>query len=190
MATVFPARRTLKGALFLTVALLCTAAFGIVIRAEGEPLGWAVFGLGLLLAGLVVLQSLRPWWRYGITAEGIEIHRLLGTRLLARSVIAEVQQVDGSKIEEIVAAPRWRGDGPGHGMNLAAGIRARRELGRIVAFVTVPIVLTQTVRGGPLAPRKVGARAPGEFVLVTMADGTLRALSPRDPAAFVQAWRV
>jgi hypothetical protein len=53
----------------------------------------------------------------------------------------------------------------------------------------VPVVLTQTIRGGPLAVRKVGARAPGEFVLVTLVDGTMRALSPRDVASFVGAWR-
>jgi hypothetical protein len=185
---VFPARRTLKGALFLIVALLLTALFGVVVDAEGEALGEAVLAFGLVLAALVVLQTLRPWWHYGVGAEGIEIHRLIGTRLLPRAAIAAVEQVDGARIEQIVAGPQWKGVEAGRAMDLAAGIRARRELGRIVAYVTVPIVLTQTVRGGPLAVRKVGARAPGEFVLVTLVDGTMRALSPSGVAAFVKAW--
>jgi hypothetical protein len=186
--TVFPARRTLKGALFLIVALLLTALFGIVVDAEGESLGGAVLAFGLVLAALVVVQTLRPWWHYGVGAEGIEIRRLTGTRILPRAQIAAVERVDGTRIEQIVAGPQWKGVEAGRAMDLGAGIRARRELGRIIAYVTVPIVLTQSVRGGPLAVRKVGARAPGEFVLVTLVDGTMRALSPREVTAFVREW--
>jgi hypothetical protein len=176
----YPARRTLKGARFLTIALLLTALFGVVIAAEGEPFGWAVLSFGALFGALVVLQSLRPWWRYSIAAEGIEIHRLLGTRLLSRAEILRVEQVDGARLEEVLAGPR--------GVDLRAGIRARREIGRIVTFVTVPVVMTQTVRGGPQVVRALRTRALGQFVLVTLADGTMKALSPRDVPGFVKTW--
>jgi hypothetical protein len=103
--------------------------------------------------------------------------------------VSAVEPAEGSRLEEMLAGPQWAGVQAGRAMDLAAGIRARRELNRIIAYVTVPVVLTQTVRGGPLAVRKVGARAPGRFVLVTMTSGELRALSPRDVDEFVQAWR-
>ncbi len=185
---VYPARRTLKGARFLTLALLGMCLFGALVAAEGEAFGWDVFAFALLLGALVVLQTLRPWWHYTIGTEGIGIHRLLGTRLLARGDIANVEQVDGSRMEEILAGPPRTGRETGRGMDLRAGIRARRDLGRIVAFVTVPVVLTQTVRGGPTVVRAVRARALGDFVLVTLRDGTMRAITPRAVGAFVQAW--
>jgi hypothetical protein len=49
-------------------------------------------------------------------------------------------------------------------------------------------VLTQTRRGGRLSVREIGAKASGRFVLVTLADGSMRALSPRDVDGFVRSY--
>lgn len=187
--TDFPARRTLRGAVFLVVALAAVAVFGLVLLAENEPLGWSVTVFGAILAGLVVLQTLRPWWRYGVGREGIAVHRLFGAPLIPRAQITTIEQVDGGRIEELLSLPQWASVNAGRAMSIMDGIRARRELGRIVTYVTVPVVLSQTVQKAPLAVRKVAARAHGQFALVTLSDGSCRALSPRDVPSFVAACR-
>ena len=182
--TRFVARRTLRGARFLLGALAAVAAFGLLLLAEKEPLGWGVTVVGAGLAGLVLLQSLRPWWSYAVGPQAIGVHRLLGTVLIPRAQVSAVEKVDGGRIEELLSAFQEAGQAA----SLAEGIRQRRTLGQIVRFVTVPVVLTRTVQAAALPVRRVAARAHGDFVLVTLTDGTRRALSPRDVAGFVRVW--
>ena len=186
--TRFSARRSLKGARFLLGALGLVAGFGLLLLAQGEPLGWEVTMGGAALGAMVLLQTLRPWWFYAVRPDGIAVHRLFGTVVLARADVSSVKKVDGGRIEELLSPMQEDSPGAAPPVTFAQGVRVRRAVSRVVSFVTVPVVLTRTVQAAPLAVRRVAARAHGEFVLVSLRDGTSRALSPRDVTAFLRAW--
>ena len=164
------------------------ACFGALLLVSGESLGAWFLGFALALEALLVFQACRPGWSYAVSADGITVRGTLSTVVLSREGIASVETADASRVEELVAGPQWAAVRAGRSMDIAGGIRARRELGRIVALCTAPVVFTQTRVGGPRAVRKVGARAYGRFVVATMLDGTVRALSPVDVDGFVAAW--
>jgi hypothetical protein len=188
VTAAFSARRSLHGTVFFAVVLFATACLGLILVVSGETLGAWILGFGVVLEALVILQAVRPGWSYRIGPDGITVHRAVGTVVLRREEIASVEAVDGSRVEELVAGPPWAQVNAGKAMDIGAGIRARRELGRIVALCTAPVVFTQTSGRGSLHVRSVGARAPGRFVLVTLREGSVRALSPRDVDGFVAAW--
>jgi len=173
--------------LFIMAAFVL-ACFGALLLAAGERNGAWFLGFGALLEAMVLMQVLRPGWRYSVGPDGIEIRRALRSHAISRNEITAVEAVDAPRIEEILAGPQRAEVDAGRAMDLAGGFRARRELGRILSYTSAPVVLTQTRRGGPLSVRKVGARASGRFVLVTLADGALRALSPRDVDGFVRSY--
>jgi hypothetical protein len=180
VTAAFAARRGLHGSLLFVVVLFAAACFGLILLASGEPLGAWILGIGVVLEALVILQAVRPGWSYGIGPAGITVRRTLGTVVLRSEEIASVEAVDGNRVEELVVGPPR--------MNLRGGIRARRELGRIVTLCTAPVVFTRTSVGGPLPVRPARAQAHGRFVLVHLRDGSPRALSPRDVDGFVAAW--
>jgi hypothetical protein len=184
----FAARRSTKGLRLFVAAALALAVFGAVVLFSGDALGAWLLGFGAVTAAILLLQALRPGWRYAVGPEGIGIRRTFGARTIRRSDIVSVEAVDGTRIEEILAEPPTADVGADRGMSIAAGLRARRELSRVLDFASAPVVLTQTTAGGPLRLRRVGAKAPGRFVLVTLAGGARRALSPVDVDGFITAY--
>ena len=201
----FAARRGLSGAWFFVVSIVLLAGFGALLGASGEPVGWGILVFGIAAGGLALVQTLRPGWYYAIEPGGIRVRRIFTATLIAREDIASVEPVDAARIEEMLTRPPDARDRAGQTASLSEGIRARRELGRIVAFVSVPVVLTRTRRaslharlpdGTPVAPERLppgalamGAKTRGRFVLVTLVDGAARAVSPVDVDGFVEAWR-
>ncbi len=156
------------------------ACFGALLLFSGEMLGAWILGFGAILEAQVVLQALRPGWSYRVGPEGIAIGRPLRPGLLPRSEIRSVEAVEGSRVEELLAGR--------HGSDVPPTLRGRRDLLKILAFASAPVVLSRAGRGGPLSLRGMGASAPGRFVLVTLSDGAFRALSPIDVEGFVAAY--
>jgi uncharacterized membrane protein len=189
VSTPFPVRRSLRGTRLFVILLFVMACFGALLLASGESLGAWILGFGLALEAMVIFQAFRPGWIYAVGTDGVTVRRTLGAVVLRREDVAAVEAVEGSRVEELVAGPQWAQVNAGRTMDFRAGMRARRELGRMVALCTAPVVFTQTRVGGPGAVRAVGARAHGRFVLVSLRDGTQRVLSPREVDGFVAAWR-
>jgi hypothetical protein len=174
--------------LFL-VAFDAMIVFGALLVPSRQLAGIGLIAFGLLVEAALLLQALKPGWQYAVGPEGIEVKRTLGSRTFARGEISSVEAVDGARIRELLAEEQWSEVGAGRSMDVGAGLRARSAISGMVAFSSVPIILSQTKRGGPLAVKSVGAGAPGAFVLLTLSAGTRHALSPMDVDGFVAAFK-
>jgi hypothetical protein len=161
---------------------------GLVLFVLGETVGWILVAFSAAFLALLLVVTLKPGWVYLIDRAGITIQRLLKRSLIPRESIAELKRITDREAVAVVYPEQVEQARSTRNMDVLGAFRAQRRVGKTIGFSSVPFVLSETRAGGPFDIEQVGAKTSGDFVLVTIKEGTRYLLSPLDPEGFIQAF--
>jgi hypothetical protein len=186
----FPVRRSFRKTLVFYLAFAGFGIPGLVLLVLGRSEGWILVAFSASFVAILLAVTLKPGWVYLIDRTGITIQRPLKRGRIPLASISQLKVIGSREAVSLSFPDQVEESLSTRNMDIRGAFRARRRVGKITGFSSVPIVFDEIRAGGPVDIETVGGRASGDFVLVRTIDGSSYLLSPADPDGFVEAYEM
>ena len=181
----FSPRRSHRGTAFFYLILVVLIVIGAMLVPVDRATGISFFSIFAVLLVVVIAQTMRIGWQYGVSREGITVRKTFGRVFLPADQFRAVGLIDSKSVEELLRPYRETVDEDTKEERIAQAYALRVEFARIIGCSSVPVVPRDTMKG--LLMNLGKARQDEEqFVLLTLASGADYLLTPSEPELFAE----
>lgn len=184
----FAPRRSHRNTAFFYLVLAVLIIVGFLLIRVDRATGYTFASIFSVLLVLVIAQTARIRWSYTVDDDGVTVRKTFGATKLPATLIGEVTLIDGAAADELLRPYRLTVDEDSRAERIAKAYELQRELARIVALSSVPIISGDS-RKGMIMNLGSTASARAVYILLTLVDGRRHILSPADPEAAAEAVR-
>ncbi|MCK5242035.1 hypothetical protein KAR34_06260 [bacterium] len=188
--TYFKVRRKLKQAWFFYAVFGALTLGGAIAFFFNHTAGWVFGGCfgGIIL--LMLLDHLSPGSYYLISEYGILAKRMFSKHLFLWEGIKSIAKINYQKAAVLANQAQMAETGAIGEMDIAQSIQARKQLGKLLLYCTVPFVFSEYSAGHETAVSKTKAATQGEFIHLVNQAGASYLLSPEDCDRFMEQVKV
>ncbi len=182
----FKVRRNLKPAWFFYLVFGALALGAAIAFFFNHTAGWVFGGCFGGIFALMLLDHLAPGSYYLISEQGILAKRTFSKHLFLWKGIKSIAKLDCQKAAALAHQSQLAETEAIGGLDIAQSIKARKQLGKLLLYCTVPFVFSEFSAGIEIAIIKTNAATQGEFIHLVTQAGASYLLSPQDCNRFME----
>lgn len=182
----FKVRRNLKPTWLFYAVFGALALGGAIAFFFNYTAGWVFGGCFGGIFALMLLDNLAPGSYYLISEQGILAKRMFSNHLFLWKGIKSIVKIDYQKAASLAHQTQIAETEAIGETNIAQSIKARKQLGKLLLYCTVPFVFSEFSAGIEIAISKTNAATQGEFIHLVTQAGASYLLSPKDCEQFME----
>jgi hypothetical protein len=148
-----------------------------------------MMGMSLVCILILLFQTLAPGCYYSIDERGIFAKRWYLKKLFRFEDIRQIKIISSEQVCSEAEKIHSKEVKYMKTTGFKNAYSSRKKLAEFIQFCTVNIVLRETSQGHHLSNTNYRGRPHGQFVVITLKDGSSRLLTPKDPKNFLVTYR-